>query len=97
MKDTLVELLRQKEIMMHDFSCTSADDMYYRELADKVRYFKEDEKEMNAMCKVIEDMRNETARKAEEQTTVFHIKNMMNNLKFTLDQAMNALGIPQAE
>ena len=26
--------------LMHDFSCTSADDMYYRELADKVRYYK---------------------------------------------------------
>ncbi len=29
---------------MHVFFCTSADDMNYKELADKVRYFKEDEK-----------------------------------------------------
>lgn len=30
--------------LMHDFFCTDPDDMHYRELADKVRYFKEDEK-----------------------------------------------------
>ena len=36
-------------------------DMHYKQLADKVRYFKEDEKGVAAMCKVMEDMRNETA------------------------------------
>lgn len=43
------------------------DDMNYRELAEKVRYFKEDEKGIDTMCKVMEDMRNETAKKAAEQ------------------------------
>ena len=43
------------------------DDMNYRELAEKVRYFKEDEKEIDTMCKVMEDMRNETAKRAAEQ------------------------------
>ena len=27
--------------LMHDFSCTKADDMFYPELAEKVRYLKE--------------------------------------------------------
>ena len=30
--------------LMHDFSCTDADDMFYGKLADRVRYFKEDAK-----------------------------------------------------
>lgn len=30
--------------LMHDFSCTNAKDMYYEVLADRVHYFKEDEK-----------------------------------------------------
>ena len=34
--------------------------MHYMELADKVRYFKEDEKEVARMCKIMEDMRNES-------------------------------------
>ena len=46
--------------LMHDFFCTDPDDMHYKELADKVRYFKEDEKGVAAMCKVMEDMRNDS-------------------------------------
>ncbi len=30
--------------LMHDFFCTDPDDMHYKELANKVWYFKEDEK-----------------------------------------------------
>ena len=45
--------------LMHDFSCIDAKDMYYQVLADRVRYFKEDEKGVTFMCKVMEDMRNE--------------------------------------
>lgn len=48
--------------LMHDFSCTDAKDMKYKILADRVRYFKEDEKGVATMCRVMEDMRNETAR-----------------------------------
>ena len=44
---------------MHDFSCTDAKDMKYRVLAERVRYFKEDEKGVAAICKAMEDMRNE--------------------------------------
>ena len=55
-KDASTELGK----LMHDFFCTDPDDMHYRELADKVRYFKEDEKGVAAMCKVMEDMRKES-------------------------------------
>ena len=45
--------------LMHDFACIDAKDMYYQVLADRVRYFKEDEKGVTFMCKAMEDMRNE--------------------------------------
>ncbi len=47
--------------LMHDFSCTNPDDMNYEELARKARYFKQDEKGVATMCKIMEDMRNEAA------------------------------------
>ena len=47
--------------LMHDFSCTNAKDIKYRTLAERVRYFKEDEKGVAAMCKAMEDMRDEAA------------------------------------
>ena len=55
-------------ILMHDFSCTDAKDMKYGTLAERVRYFKEDEKGVAAMCKAMEDMRNEA--KLEERKEV---------------------------
>ncbi len=51
--------------LMHDFSCTNPDDMNYEVLAKKARYFKQDEKGVATMCKIMEDMRNEAAQNAE--------------------------------
>ena len=48
--------------LMHDFACIEAKDMYYQVLADRVRYFKEDEKGVTVMCKAMEDMRNEASK-----------------------------------
>ena len=79
--------------LMHDFFCTDPDDMHYLELANKVRYFKEDEKGVTAMCKVMEDMRNESAR----NMMVNNIIQLMSNLKLTIEQAMDALSVPQAQ
>lgn len=47
------------ERLMHDFSCIRAEDMYYSQLAKKMRYLKEDEKGVEAMCRVMEEMRDE--------------------------------------
>ena len=50
--------------LMHDFSCTNPKDMNYEALAQKARFYKHDEKGVTAMCKMMEDMRNEAAREA---------------------------------
>ncbi len=42
--------------LMHDFSCKNPSDMYYKILADKTRYFKEDKEGVAAMCKIVEDL-----------------------------------------
>lgn len=46
--------------LMHDFYCANADDMYYKEIADRVRYFKEDQEGVRIMCKQMEDLRKES-------------------------------------
>ena len=51
-------------LLMHDFRCTNPDDMHYKILADRVRYFKQDEKGVATMCKAMEDMRKEAAQAA---------------------------------
>lgn len=57
--------------LMHDFNCTDAEDMYFDLLAEKTRYLKENPKGVNEMCKVMEDLRNESyAEGREEQAKI---------------------------
>lgn len=42
--------------LIHDFKCSSADEMYIEPLAEKTRYCKEDPKGVSEMCKIMEDM-----------------------------------------
>ena len=42
--------------LMHDFKCINPDEMYYKELANRVRYFKEEKEGVAAMCKAMEEM-----------------------------------------
>ena len=46
--------------LMYDFACTNPRGMNYKMLADRARYFKEDEGGVAIMCKAMEDMRNES-------------------------------------
>lgn len=80
-------------LLMHDFFCTDADDMHYKELADKVRYFKEDEKGVAAMCKVLEDMRNESARAAVEHRNVEVANTLLKLGKLTFEEVAESAGL----
>ncbi len=60
--------------LMHDFRCTNADDMNYKHLADKVRYFKESKEGSDTMCKMMEDMRNDAERKKAIETAINMLK-----------------------
>ncbi len=60
--------------LMHDFACTNPDDMNYETLAKRARYFKQDEKGVAAMCKIMEDMRNEKAKEVRIDNALRMIK-----------------------
>ena len=68
--------------LMHDFSCTNPDDMNYETLAKKARYFKQDERGVAAMCKIMEDMRNEAALNNAKETA----KRLIKKGKMTLEE-----------
>ena len=78
---------------MHDFSCTSADEMYYPLLADRVRYYKETVEGREIMSKIVEDIVNEKIL----EKTLEHVKKIMNSLGISLEQAMDALKLSQEE
>jgi hypothetical protein len=83
--------------LMHDFCCTDPNNMYYRTLAERTRYFKEDEGGQKTMCKIWEEVRDEGVAKGEEKATVELIRSLMNNLNLSIEQAFEALDIPKGK
>lgn len=79
--------------LMHDFSCTDPASMNYALLADRVRYFKEDKEGVQTMCKIFEDYGKEVAM----GKLLENIKALMQNLNFTVEQAMDALNVPSED
>lgn len=59
--------------LMHNFSCTDAKDMYNKVLADRVRYFKEDERGVEIMCREMEIMRNQAHEEGIEKGRIMQL------------------------
>ena len=74
-----------------------AYDIYYKPLADGVRHFKETEEGRDAMCesfnKLADKVAEERAEEREVQTTARNVASLMDSMKMTLEQALNALKI----
>lgn len=79
--------------LMHDMWCVEAEDMHYGVLAERVRYFKENEEGVATMCRAMEEMRNDT----EFKTRLNDIRNMIETFNLTVNEVMNAMKIPESE
>ncbi len=82
--------------LMHDFYCTSAENMNYDELAKKVHYFKEDERGVNYMCRAMETLCQEAAVRSAVETyrecglaLSDIVKKIMNRFHLSEDEAKN--------
>ena len=74
---------------MHDFNCTQADDMNFELMAERTRYLKENPKGVQEMCKVMEEMRNESLREV--------AKRMLADGMLTLEKIAEYAGLPLDE
>lgn len=83
--------------LMHDFRCTSAADMFYQELAKSVRHFKETEGGQNQVCKAMEERIDRERDKERVETLFIAVKNLMEAMKMTAEQAMMTLKISDAD
>ena len=79
--------------LMHDFSCTDPDDMNYEILAKKARYFKQDEKGVATMCKLMEDMRSEAELESARKTA----KRFLKMGKLSREEIADGTGLPLEE
>ena len=83
--------------LMHDFRCTSAIDMFYDELAEPVRFFKETEGGQYTMCRAMEERINKANEITRIDTLTETIKSLMDSMKWTAEQAMTAMKISDAD
>ena len=91
--------------LMQDFREKNPECMHYTELAESVKHFKEKEGGHEEMSEIVERYINERVEerveervkeRVEKEKTIF-VQNLMNNMKWTLDQALDALGIKGKE
>lgn len=80
--------------LIHDFKCSKADDMYFSNLAERVRSMKEDPEEVDKVCKVIEDVRKESEERTEQRTLVRAIRDVMTSFNVSAEKAMESLHVP---
>ena len=64
---------------MHDFSTANADEMYYEELATRMRFFKQDERGVDMVSKIVEEYGDLRAAEALKQQTIDTVKNCFAN------------------
>ncbi len=72
--------------LMQDLSCTNPDEMNYKELADRARYFKKDKEGGKIMSKIMEDIINH------EKIEV--AKRMLERGKLTKEEISEDLDLP---
>ena len=83
--------------LAHDFNCKDADDIYYKPLADGVRHFKETEEGRDAMCESFNKLADKVADERQVQTRSDDVRSLMDSMKLSLEQALNALKIQGKE
>lgn len=83
--------------LMHDFNCTKADDMYFELMANRTRYLKENPKGVSEMCRIIEDMRNESLEKGMQEEKRMTVLRMLKAGKYLLEEIANISGLPLDE
>ena len=68
--------------LIHDFNCSDPDEMYLPKIAEKTRYYKRTPEGVSRMCKLMEDMRNETTMREKIQTAL----RMLAKGKYSLEE-----------
>ena len=83
--------------LMHDFSCSDPANMYYGVLADIVRFFKESKEGVAIMCRVMEDMRNQSLqegmKQGEQKNMRATAKRMLAAGKYSLEEIAGIVGL----
>lgn len=76
--------------LMYDFGCANPEDMNYKELADRARYFKTDKEGQKVMCKIVEDIVKDFVTDEKKNAAL----RMIESGKLSLDEIAEFLDMP---
>ena len=79
--------------LMHDFSCRNPADMYYAKLAERVKYFKEEDGGVGTMSKIVEDLINDVVGEEKRESAI----NMLKDGVLPLEKIASYLSLPLEE
>ena len=79
--------------LMKDFHQENPEKIHYSVLAKGVKHFKETEKGRGQMSEIVEKYAKEYAKEYAAKEKIVSVKNLMGNMKLTLEQALKALGV----
>ena len=72
---------------------TDSDDMNYELMAERTRYLKENQKGIQEMCQIMEDMRNEALEEGRKEGAINSAKRMLKAGKYTLEEIAEDTGL----
>lgn len=82
-------------------SDTSVDDAKFPAFCEALKFYKDTERGREIMCKIVEEYAEEYANERERQavldTLYKNVKSLMNNMKWSVQEAMNAMNISDSD
>lgn len=95
--------------LMHDFSIANADEMFYEEIAKRVRFHKQEEQGVRTMCRIIEEYGEEKKAEGKLEGKLEGIlegklksqketaKKLLEDGRYTIKEIAKLLNIPEKE
>ena len=87
--------------LMHDFRTADANQMYYNEIAGRVRIHKQEEQGAKTMCRIIEEygeeVRAEAMAEAKTKAKAEFTEKLLRQNKLTYEEIAEASGVPLEE
>ena len=80
--------------LMHDFFEADANAMYYPEIADNVRFHKQEEKGVNSMCRIFEEYGDERAAIAKTETRNEVAEKMIKDGSLSIERIADISDLP---
>lgn len=83
--------------LMHDFNCSNPDDMNFKLISDSARYLKENPKGVSQVCRILEDMREESKEEGKKEEKQRAVLCMLADGALSLEKIAEYTDLPLSE